>query len=189
MVDGVERGRAAGLWFVNATQSPKANVLPTEFRDQHGTSAVGKTRTRTMANVIAGDGVFGEHAAEEWGEDAPWLLDVSAPDYRDSGRFILVDGTVRRVRFVRRSREDIARLVAETAWIAERPVVTLGALPEVVDVEEAEPDVERGEPSMDWTRDELADEVERLTGVRPLLHPSGRPPKRELLAMITEAAA
>jgi hypothetical protein len=170
-----------------------AETISSPFRSQHGVRLVGATDSHEMARTIAGSGRLATRdllAAEIGERNLPWELDVGESEQGvpgpDAGQFLMMSSSRRRViRTVWRSDDDIERLVVDTAWVAEHPVVAIGDTPDVV--EETEPEPERGEPSMDWSRDELADEVERLTGVRPSLHPSGRPPKRDLLTMIDQA--
>jgi hypothetical protein len=158
MRDLVERGRAAGLRIVAAMQSPKATIIPTEIRENFTMAVVGAMRTRTMANLAAGEGMFGPQSDHEWGTDAPWLLDVSEPEYRDSGRFLIIQGaSVTRARFVRRGRQELADLAARTAVVAEQPIVVLDDA-EVTPLDldyENEPAGESVDPLDRLSRDEL----------------------------------
>lgn len=51
----VEQGRALGVYFVWATQYPKAASLPTEIRSQLNATVCGKLRTDGEARVVFGD--------------------------------------------------------------------------------------------------------------------------------------
>lgn len=53
----VEQGRALGVYFVWATQYPKAASLPTEIRSQLNATVCLKLRTDTEARVVFGDDV------------------------------------------------------------------------------------------------------------------------------------
>jgi hypothetical protein len=57
----VEQGRALGVYWVWATQYPKAASLPTEIRSQLNATVCLKLRTDTEARVV-----FGDDVAEGW---------------------------------------------------------------------------------------------------------------------------
>jgi hypothetical protein len=118
-------------------------------------------------------------------------LDVSFPDYRDSGRFILVAGTVRRVRFVRRSNEEIAALVRATAWIAHSPVIAIKSehQDQLEPDDTSEPDDDPMAParaSMRWSHAQLLEAATAVARERGLPDPSPKASKDVLLRAIRD---
>lgn len=196
----IQRGRAAGVWLLFAAQAPKATTLPTDVRDQFGVKIVGAA-TLTMTNVIAGDGSDG--TAEDWGDDPPWKRNVSKPAYRDSGKFIVVEGGDRtHVRFVRRSRLEIARIVRATAHVAAAPLIVLDRGSESDLLENGTGEVAPppppsaspvppvvlppGEPSLRWNKKQLAAAITLAGGTPPRFRSRTDPNKEKLLAMYRE---
>lgn len=178
----VEQGRACGVWFLIAAQSPKADVIPTEFRDLLNTILCGAA-SANMADVISGG--LGPDSRKRLGDSHPANWDVR-PRYDrkgnkragpDAGRFLLIDGGETEVRMVGHPKSDVRARAAQYASVAARPVV--------------QPYVVSAEPTEKWLRRDLI-AAARARGV-PLPDDVDdnhrRYPKREILAMMGVEAA
>jgi DNA segregation ATPase FtsK/SpoIIIE-like protein len=99
-------GRAAGITIVTCTQTPSAEILGTDFRNNHTTRICLYVPNEHVATMVLGEVPEGVE---------PWTIPVGLPGTAD----VFVNGRVRRGRSRYFTDHDVARLAAGTAHVRQ----------------------------------------------------------------------